>query len=489
MTFKSTNRRKVSADYKPLEQRRLLAGNVTVFENVHLYIRGDAADNQFEVVSDGDQLRINGLDGTTINGEESILVEGSIATDSGVSFAGGLRAHLGPGHDDFAITDAQFEDMSLIYGGTGNDKVDVVDSRFLDRTVIQTFDGNDSISTTGSYFGDTFFAMTLDGQDSVLMIDSMLAGDSIVVTGNHADSVRSDSNHYLGETNLVLTFGGDDTVQLNNPVVGEHQLGVFLGFGDDTVGGDLTEAKIESRIKIGGQGGVDQTHGMTMSDEVADDVTVTVEQNLVFDNGTGGIEGVEATSTSYFNSESDNFRVANDVTLDSTETISRISWSGNYSRGEAFEVDDFTIEIYEGIFFNDNPYSPEGDPVAVFNVGNEVNRVDTGIDLPPVEEEDLYAYSADIDFTMEAGKTYWVSIFAANEEEVPGTGLGSNFNHFQWGFRTSYSTWEKPEFLGEEVDLSNTTAYTFGDFRSADPGWFNDFGSVRDAPQDFQLWS
>jgi hypothetical protein len=321
------------------------------------------------------------------------------------------------------------------------------------------------------------------------MVDSTLSGDSIVATGNHRDSIHSDSNHYLGATNLILTFGGNDTVQLDNPVVGEHQLGVFLGFGNDTVGGDLTEAEIDSSIKIGGQGGIDQTHGLMMSDEVADDVTVSVEQNLVFDNGTGGIEGVEATSTSFFNSESDNFQVANDVTLDTTQTISRISWSGNYSLGEAFEVDDFTIEIYEGIFFNDNPYSPEGDPVAVFNVGNEVNRVDTGIDLRPVGEENLYAYSAEIDFIMEAGKTYWVSIFAANEDEVPGTGQGSNFNHFQWGFRTSYSTWEKPEFLGEVVELENTSVYTFGDFRSSDPGWFNDFARVRDAPQDFQLWS
>lgn len=490
MTSKSINRRKPSVDYKSLEQRRLLAGNVTVFENVHLYIRGDADDNQFEIVADGDQLRINGLDGTTINGEESVLVEGATVTESGVSFKGGLRAHLGPGHDDFKIADAQFEDMSLVYGGTGDDKVDVNDSRFLDRTVIQTFDGNDTVSTHGSYFMDTFFAITLDGQDSVSMVDSTLEGDSIVVTGNHADSIHSDSNHYLGETNLVLTFGGDDTVQLDNPVVGEHQLGVYLGFGDDTFGGDMTEATVDGTIKIGGQGGVDQTHGMRMSDEVAPNVTMaTIEQDLVFDNGTGGIEGVEATQSGYFNSASDNFRVANDVTLDSTQTINRISWSGIYSFDEAFTEDNFTIEFYEGIFYNDIPYSPEGDPIASFNVGNEVNRVDTGIELQNEAGATLYSYSADIDITLEEGTTYWVSIFAENEEEVPGNGQGSSFNHFQWGFRTNYSVWQEPEYLGEVVDLENTAVYTYGDFSISDPGWFNDFADVRDAPQDFQLLS
>lgn len=479
----------MSADYKPLEQRRLLAGNVTVFENVHLYIRGDAQDNQFEIVADGEQLRINGLDGTTINGKESLVVESATVTDAGVSFPGGLRAHLGPGHDDFEVTDAQFEDMSLVYGGTGNDNVDVTDSRFLDRAIIQTFDGNDSISTNGSYFADTFFAITLDGQDTVSMIDSTMEGNSIVVTGKHADSVHSNSSHYLGETNLLLTFGGDDTVQLDNPVVGSNQLGVFLGFGDDTIGGDMTQAAVDSSIKIGGQGGVDQTHGMTMSDEVAERVTVDVEQNLAFDNGTGGIVGVEAASSAYFNSASDNIRIANDVTLDITQTINRISWSGVYLFDSAFTEDDFTIEFYEGIFYNDNPYSPEGDPIATFNVGNDVNRVDTGIELRNENGATLYEYSADIDITLEEGRTYWVSIFAANEEEVPGNGQGSNFNHFQWGLRTSYSTWDVPEYLGEVVDLENTSTYTYGDFTTSDPGWFNDFAGVRDAPQDFQLYS
>ena len=84
----------------------MLAGNVAVFENVHLYIRGDNADNQFEIVAEGDQLKIQGIDGTTINGQESYLVQGAQLTDAGMSFEGGLRAHLGPGHNDFMVKDA-----------------------------------------------------------------------------------------------------------------------------------------------------------------------------------------------------------------------------------------------------------------------------------------------------------------------------------------------------------------------------------------------
>ena len=488
MSVHSLGRSRSQPGYRGLEERCLLAGNVTVFENVHLFIRGDVADNQFELVVEDDQLKINGLDGTTINNEDSYVVAGATVTDSGVTFEGGLRAHLGPGHDELSITDAQFEDFSIVYGGTGNDNIELLDSTFNDNATFQTYEGRDTISANGSRFEGALRAITLDGQDTVSIIDSTFAGNSIVTTGNHADSIHLDGNHYAGDVNLVLPLNGDDTVRLDNPVVSGNQLGIFLGNGDDTIHGDLTEASVASAIRVGGQGGVDQVLAIPTSAEVAVDVTVDVEDRLVFDNGTGGVSGVEAASPAFFNSVSDNLRNANDFQLDTTETISRISWSGRYSgdvfeaSGEPFQQDDFTIEFYEGIFFNGEPYAPDGDPIATFNVGNDVNRTDSGIDLP-LDGGDLYEFSADIDITLEAGKTYWVSIFAASEGEVPGNAFGGDFNHFQWGFQTAYSAFD----VGQG-QFENTSVYTFGDFRTSDPGWFNDFNSRQDAPQDFQLW-
>lgn len=85
MLAKPSNRSRGFFNYSSLEDRRLLAGNVVVFENVHLYIRGDQADNQFELVVEDDQLLINGLEGTTINGNESYIVSSASVTDSAVS--------------------------------------------------------------------------------------------------------------------------------------------------------------------------------------------------------------------------------------------------------------------------------------------------------------------------------------------------------------------------------------------------------------------
>ena len=111
--------------------------------------------------------------------------------------------------------------------------------------------------------------MTLDGEDSVSLSDSKLSGDSIVVTGQGADSIQSEDNHYLGEVNLILPLEGNDTVELTNPVVGEYQLGVFLGNGDDTIHGDLTDSTIEGTIRIAGQAGVDQVPEFVMSEVAA----------------------------------------------------------------------------------------------------------------------------------------------------------------------------------------------------------------------------
>ena len=422
-------------DYKTLEGRRLLAGNITVFESDHLYVRGDAADNEVEVIAEGDQLLINGLEGTTINGKQSYVVRGAEVTESGVTFAGGLRAHFGPGHDSIKIQDAMFESFSVMYGGTGNDSIEVVDSAFMDKFVMQTFDGDDSISTTRSDFEGPLFIMTLDGEDSVSITDSMLAGDSFVVTGNQSDTVRSESSHYMGDLNLVLPLDGDDTVELINPVVGESQLGIFLGNGDDSISGDMTEATVEGTVRIGGQAGRDDASEMEMGDLTTSDVTVgTMENAVVFENDVD-IDGAAHSYREY------GF-AATRVELEQTTRIREVQWKGTYAAEDLrqqfnydFPVDDFTIEIFESDSY-DVQYvgkfdAPVGEALATFNVGNDVNRTDTGEVFGPANADypqPIFSYSAEIDFEMEAGKTYWVSIHAEDD---------GNPVYWTWGLERS----------------------------------------------------
>ena len=470
MSFKSALRSQRSTGYQILENRLLLAGDVTVFEAGHLFLRGDGAGNQVQVVVDGDQLRVEGLNGTTINHQDSYVVQGATLTQAGVSFEGGIRANLGEGHDTLEIRDALFESKSVVYGGAGDDIVDLVDSQFLEHITIQTFDGDDTVSTTGSQFNGDFYVFTLDGEDSVTSIETAFNEHSIVVTGEHSDTVHSADSHYLGEVNLILSLNGNDEVQLIDPVVGANELGVYLGNDHDTVGVDLDEAVVESTIKIAGQAGVDSPTVMTMSDEVADKTTVTgIEKGeLVFESALGGIENVtdlgniSFTTTHGFEGFDADINVAfqkyaTPVVLETTQTIKQFEWSGVYIR-EFFNQDlpdlgdNFIIEILEDA----GDGAPDVDSSTIFEVG-EANRILAGeVETDFFRAAPLYSYHAEIEYTIEAGKQYWVSIYTELDEVET-----AQANYWNWG-------------LGE-VDVEfESTLYNGGDNVRATDWRFNE---------------
>ena len=420
--FRKSSFAKKANDYQSLEPRRLLAGNVTVVENVHLFIRGDGADNQFELAVNDDELQIVGLNGTTINRQDSYVVEGATVTASGVTFEGGLRAHLGPGHDELSLRDVQFESLSLIYGGTGDDTIDVVDSAFIEDVLVQTYDGDDSIAAYGSTFGDTFRAITLDGEDSVTLIDSAIEGNAIVATGNQSDSIHAADSHFLGEVNLLLPLDGDDIVQVDNPVVGQNQLGIFLGDGDDVIHGDFTNAEIEASVRIGGQGGIDRDN-TTVHDDLASKVsTTTIEATgeLVYD----GLEGVvDSGFDSYTVGDTDqiNFASAQQIQFDAGTDIYSIAFTGSYENSRPNEFANYVIQIFgnesgERQFVGEFERPSEEVFFEAELSLDELNRVATGETYSEGDsffdaEREIYEFSADIDVQFAAGEKYWLTIY------------------------------------------------------------------------------
>jgi hypothetical protein len=409
-------------DYQPLEQRRLLVGDVTVFEDVNLYIRGNGDNNQFEIVASGDELQIVGLRGTTINQQDSYTVEGATITDSGVSFAGGLRAHLGPGHDELSLRDVQFESLSIVFGGTGNDSIDVFDSGFLDDVVIQTYDGNDSVAAYRSEFGDGFRATTLDGQDSVTLVETAIHGNAIVSTGNHTDSIHATDSHFLGEVNLLLAHNGDDSVQVNNPVVGESQLGIFLGNGDDVIHGDFSDAKVEGTVRVGGQRGVDRGE-MTMDAEMASKVSMASMEGtgeLVYD-GLDGVVDFGRDSYTIQDTQRINFASAQQIQFEEDTDIYSIAFTGSYENSWANEYSNYVIKVYgneSGESQYVGKYEKPSDEV-VYEVElslDELNRVATGETYREGDsffdpEREIYEFSGDVEMQFAAGEKYWVTIY------------------------------------------------------------------------------
>ena len=478
-----------SNSYQEFEPRRMLAGDVTAFMlDGNVYIRGDAENNQVEVVFDEHGAGwVKGIGDTTVNGNDfRQLLHTRIEVNSDQSLTtiidGGLKAHMGPGHDYIRVVNTQFEDLSVIYGGTGNDRVEIEDATFTDRITVQTFDGNDSITSMHSDFQSELFVFGLEGNDKVMLDNTNTHSTAVVVTGNGNDTVQVVDGHYLGDTHLVLTGDGDDIVGIDNPQIGDGGLGVYGGQGSDDVTTTLHDGSADGMVVVNGQLGGD-TIEMNVADSMEEMVTsigFEDETDIVFDNGVGGALNVNYAATSYYTVK-DNHRIANDFAFESDTTVTSIDWTGTYAADlftgnqDPYAVDDFIIEFYEG-----NEYLPIGDPIASFDVGNDVDREA----FDPFIEEHMpnwttYQYSADVDVTFEAGKIYWVSIYSTVEDFGPPNEHGTWGNHFVWGSQTAvYGAPPNPAF---EQDV---TVYNYGDEVRPNHRW-DIFGGL----MDFQLRS
>ena len=450
----------------------MLAGNVNAnVSGEQIFIRGDQFDNQIRIFAIEGNIRIAGLSGTTINGQSQITVENSeVVTNNnriGAEFFGGLRIHMGPGNDLLFVDGIRLNDLSVIYGGTGDDSINIANTDFFDTAVVQTFDGDDSISINDTQVTDALIAVTLEGDDSLSVQNTTTLGSAILTTGNGNDAVRLVSNQHQGTPQFVLTQNGDDTVEIVNPIIGTTTLEIYTGSGDDNVSGQLNPESIAGDLIIAGQTGTDLIE-LNIPNLVAGQVSLRgfeFNREIVFQNAQQVDDGLET-----FVQPDDFFFVADFVELDETTSLSAIDWLGSYEFSRApTGGDNFVIEIYLG-GTNQFPIigefqAPVGDPIATFNIGDDANRINTGQTWSTTgPERDIFSYSADIDFTLQAGTQYWISIYsiasAADVDNVYYT-LAENIqlDDVNNGAATV-------RFPGQAIWTPNTTAKTHFTLRS-----------------------
>lgn len=227
-----SRRRPVS--YQPLEERKMLAGDVSVFVNdATLFVRGDAADNQIQIVRDefGDVV-VSGQ-GTTINGG---MDEFRFDTQEGR--LDGLRVHLGRGDDAVFVEDLNISGRAVVYGGAGDDSVGLYQNNIAGNLLIQTSRGDDLISVDEVNVGGNLVVFSLNGDDFIGIDASAVGGQTIVVTGHGHDDVAIANSMHRGDA-FVLTQWGDDFVGTSNVVV-DGRVTLATGFGSDDVYVDNT---------------------------------------------------------------------------------------------------------------------------------------------------------------------------------------------------------------------------------------------------------
>ena len=250
---KLSKRSHQTADYEKLESRLLLAGNVRLAaNNGSLFITGDAQSNQVEIATSNDgqgNIRVIGIDGTTINGLAEVLIE-----DNDAVIWNGFRINMGRGDDVLKLNGVAAGGFSTFFGSFGDDVIGF-DGVTLGEALIQTFDGDDSVSIDGLIANGDVRIFTLDGSDDVGISNLRSFQDTLIVTGNGNDRVAiKDSAVYQAELR-VLTFEGNDYVGFDNISVG-FNAGVFTGNGDDGV--SIRDTIFHSNGVIAGQAGFDE---------------------------------------------------------------------------------------------------------------------------------------------------------------------------------------------------------------------------------------
>jgi hypothetical protein len=241
------NHRSLLRSIEMLESRRLMAGDVSVsLEPARpgrpptiLRIEGDNAGNQVRVIEqDEGVVRVQGLDGTTINGEAADLVLQSSANRIPLT-----EVNLGNGDDTIEFLAESFSASGKsISTGNGSDVVQIVAPFFAPGVRIDTGNGDDSV--------------LLDYSQSLsisnINIDTGRGDDFVDLSLRESGSISSATGG-----SVVSTGSGDDIVQLRGRLGGDNRIVIFLDSGDDTLIGDPELTPTSFKITVFGGTGTD----------------------------------------------------------------------------------------------------------------------------------------------------------------------------------------------------------------------------------------
>lgn len=225
---RSTRSRK-PASYQSLEDRRLLAGDVTVFQSEDIaYLRGDRADNQVEITANDDgQVVIRGLEDTTINGESEFVLESENST------IGRLGIHMGPGNDLLSVEGIDIERRAIVRGGTGDDAIGFTNASTGSDLIVNSWGGDDAVSLDNVDIGGRLVAYTGNGADTLGIDNTTIEGRTLIGTGDGQDRVALRGTVHNSQM-FAFTGSDNDFLSMDNVTTNRFSA-IVSGFGDDDV--------------------------------------------------------------------------------------------------------------------------------------------------------------------------------------------------------------------------------------------------------------
>jgi hypothetical protein len=243
---------------EPLEQRRMLAGNVVVDVNGDdLSIRGDTADNELEVHVTGGTIWVTGVNGTTLVGDAN---GAGNDFDTGIAAKGldNFKAILKKGNDRLILADSmQINGRATVSLGSGNDAflIDGATGRSTSNFTIRGASGNDLVELDGWKF---------DGTTKVA-----LSG------GNDTLGIGVGSTEFTSPKTRLIGGGGVDELA---PLAGDSDFGTIpLGVDLVVTTGDVLSEFAPGAVGIETLGVVQKSFETVTSDAnlTASDITFT----------------------------------------------------------------------------------------------------------------------------------------------------------------------------------------------------------------------
>lgn len=243
----AARRRSTSRSLEALEQRTLLAGDVTAtLLGQTAFLTGDSAANSVQVTVEDGNVVVRGLEDTTINGstESFVLAQGS------ADFSGSIIARMAGGNDQFELSGVSVSGLVHVYGGAGDDTLMVTNSSSVGRgLLLNGQSGNNSLAVSDTTAGRSVWLVGSHGNDLMTVADSTVAG-SVVAIGRRGDDDVVIDNTTIGRDAWISLGAGNDDVAMSDSTV-TRRFVVHGGRGSDVVFAEDSNIGRGTRLVLG----------------------------------------------------------------------------------------------------------------------------------------------------------------------------------------------------------------------------------------------
>ena len=197
--------------YEPLEPRHMMAGDVAV-QNASsgiLQVTGDNAGNQIVVSRQASSVIVQGLNGTTVNGQARVVF-----SNLGNAL-NGLDVNLNGGDDSLFLDDLLIRQSAVIRGGLGSDAIILDDVSVGRDLTISGGDGENAVSLDDVVVNRNLTVLGGTGNDVVGLDGVRVQGATNVRLGAGNDRLAVEDSVHRGQVSLS-TEGGADFIGLDN---------------------------------------------------------------------------------------------------------------------------------------------------------------------------------------------------------------------------------------------------------------------------------